>query len=276
MISYSLTSAYDSRIVPLLRRMINLESLSLSLNITRSRFLSRTHFDDRILRRLPKLNSFTFHISTAVSTYGTTHLLSAKDVEMTFDGWKYSPVHCSMYYFANQLGVAYLSSTASVKMTSLKFIANRFRRRPFQSVTDLRLYGTSAWEHDYFQWIVQAFPLLKYFTINNETPQENQRSIKTVNEKSIIEYAHLIALNLTNAHMDYVRQFLLHTRAHLPNLDTFMIQYDQLVTVTENFTSDSARINCAQVKRLLIHELVDYSHQLLLYFPLCENTLHSK
>ncbi len=131
--SYPLTNAYDSRIVPLLRRMINLKKLGLYLNIKRNRFINGIHFNERVFPHMSKLNSFQLYITTTISTYNTIHLLSANDIQKTFTNWKYSSMNCSVYYFANQLGVSHIYST-TVKMTCLKFIANRFRRRRSFSV----------------------------------------------------------------------------------------------------------------------------------------------
>jgi hypothetical protein len=140
---------------------------------------------------MSKLNSFRFHITTTISAYNTIHSLSANDIQKTFTNWKYSSMNCSVYYFANQLGVSHIYST-TVKMTCLKFIANRFRRRPFPFVTDLKLYGTSSVEHVFFEWTARAFHLLKYFTLHNLISQENKRNDKQ--NSSIIKYLHLITL----------------------------------------------------------------------------------
>jgi hypothetical protein len=139
---------------------------------------------------------------------------------------------------------------------------------PFPFVTDLKLYGTSSFEHVFFEWTARAFLLLKYFTLHNLTSQENKRNDKQ--NSSIIKYLHLITLNLSNIHIDYARQFLCHINTQLPNLHTLMIEYEQLETVTNNFTSDLTRINCAQVKQLLTNELNVYPEHFYLYFPFSE------
>jgi len=260
--SHAITDGYDDQIVRLLRRMINLKNLALYLNTRRRVFIDRIHFDRMIFHRISQLNSFTFHISTTMSTYDTNQFLSANDIQNTFNDWKYSLVHCSVYYFANQLAVSHIYSTTA-KRTCIPFVTKRFHRIPFQFVTDLKLYGTYSFEHHFFEWIARTFPLLKYFTLHNLTPQENERE----NDKQISSYLHLIKLDLMNTHIDYALQFLCHTNTYVPNLHTLMIQYEQLRTVTNNFTSDLTRNNCRQVKQLLTNELIEYPKDFDLYFP---------
>jgi hypothetical protein len=252
--------------------MINLESLTLHLNLKRKRFINGIHLEEKVLIHLPKLTSFTFHIFTTISIYNTNYLLSADDIQKTFIDWKYSLVNCCVYYFDNRLGVSHIYSTAA-KMTYIKHVANRFHGKKFRFVTDLKLYGTCSFEHSFFKQIARVFPLLKYFTLHNLMRQEKKREIKIINGKPrfpVIQYLHLTRLNFIDIHIDYALQFLCYTNTYCPNLDTLMIQYDQLITVTNNFASDLTRKHCAQIKRLLTDELIVYPEHFYCYFPSLE------
>jgi hypothetical protein len=127
-------------------------------------------------------------------------------------------------------------------------------------------------EHVYFNWIARAFPLLKYLTIDNLTPQEHKDEIEAinVNQNSTIYFPQLVVIILIDAHIDYVDQFLRHTKSHVPCLSSLEINYEKLVNVTNNFTSDLTRINCAQLKRLWIGEEIVYPKHFYLYFPFLE------
>lgn len=243
--------------------MSNLKSLILNLNIERLVFIDRIYLDEQVLNHIPKLNSFTFHICTAISISNTVQLLSTKDIQQTFIDWKYSSITCCVDYFSNDIGLCHIYSTP-VKMIRFMYVTNSFRGYDFQFVKNLKLYDTRSFEHDFFEWINRACPLLRYLTIYNLTPQENKRQ----NEKktSIIKYLHLIRLDLDNAHIDYANQFLCHTSTYLPHLITLVIRYEQLITVTNNFTNDLTRVNCAQLKRLLNDELTVYPSHFYLYF----------
>ncbi|CAF2418395.1 unnamed protein product [Rotaria sp. Silwood2] len=215
---YSLTNAYDCHIVPLLRQRLT--------------FIDRIHLDEQVLNYMSKLNSFTFHICTFISTSNTVQFLSTNDIQKTFIDWKYSLISCCVDYFSNEIGLCHIYSTP-VKITRFMYVTNSFRGSHFQFVTDLKLYDTHSFEHDFFEWASQAFPLLNKLTIFNLIPQENKRQIS-----SIIKYLHLRRLDLINAHIDYANQFLFHTYAYLPRLVTLMIRYEQLTIVTNNFTND--------------------------------------
>jgi len=85
---------------------------------------------------------------------------------------------------------------------------------------------------------------------------------------SVVEYPHLTSLDITYVHIDYVEQFLHESKTHLPHLTELHINYDQLQTVTDNFTRDATRLLCSQVKRLIIEEKIVYPKDFYLYFPL--------
>ena len=51
------------------------------------------------------------------------------------------------------------------------------------------------------------------------------------------------------------------------NFVLLKIQYDKLVTVTNNFTNDATQINSNQLKQLIFDELIVYSEHFHQYFP---------
>jgi hypothetical protein len=61
LISCDITVEYDNRVVPLLRRMSNLERLTLYLRVRdRDTFIDGTHLYNDILIYMPRLYSLTF------------------------------------------------------------------------------------------------------------------------------------------------------------------------------------------------------------------------
>ena len=76
--------SYDSKILPLLRRMSYLEKLTLYLRIKdRDRFIDGTHLKNEILVNMPQLHSFTFYICTYVETVDLSYKLSSEDIQQT-------------------------------------------------------------------------------------------------------------------------------------------------------------------------------------------------
>jgi hypothetical protein len=65
----------------------------------------------------------------------------------------------------------------------------------------------------------------------------------------------------------YVEQFLLDTKTYAPRLREIEVFFDQLITVTENFTRDATRRNCVNIKRLIFERTIEYPEELYPYFP---------
>ncbi|CAF1146216.1 unnamed protein product [Rotaria sordida] len=144
-------------------------------------------------------------------------------------------------------------------------ISNRFPNMIFDTVTHLYAYDTIPMEHEFFMQISRNFPKLKCFSMKNDNSQT--RNCDQWNSYPIIEYSHLISLDIMNVNTDYVEQFLLQTKTHLPCLTELKVNYNQLATVTMNFTRDETRHNCSKVKRLILKESKVFSKDYYRYFP---------
>ncbi|CAF4516592.1 unnamed protein product, partial [Rotaria magnacalcarata] len=74
---------YD-RIASLLRRMSNLEKLTLNISIKdRNSVIDGTYIQHDILDCMPQLHSFTFYICTYVETVDLSYKLSSEDIQQT-------------------------------------------------------------------------------------------------------------------------------------------------------------------------------------------------
>jgi hypothetical protein len=71
-----------------------------------------------------------------------------------------------------------------------------------------------------------------------------------------------------NSDVSYTEEFLLETKTYLPCLTEFRVNYEQLKGVTENFTRNTTRRNCSQIKQLITEVTLTHSNELSLYFPL--------
>jgi len=249
--------------------MPNLNSLILHLNIKQSQVIDGIHLNENILHHMLHLNTFTFNICSIILTSETNNFLSADVIQNTFINWKYSPVICCIDHFSNGYTYSHIYSTP-FKMTRFMWLTNNFRGHHLQSVIDLTLYDKRPFEHAFFEWISKGFPLLKYLKVNNLTPQIMKCETTSINDKQIsskISYLHLFQLNLYDAHIDYVEQFVCDKNAYVPSLHTLILEYEELVTVTNNFTNDSTRFNCRQLKRLISDKSRMFSERFRLYFP---------
>jgi hypothetical protein len=123
-------------------------------------------------------------------------------------------------------------------------------------------------EHEFFERIARSFPLLNNITVFNQRKQKRSRQCLDHEQvASVVEYSHLTELDLRYAHIDYVEQFLINTRIYLPHLNVIRVQYQHLTIVTENFTNNATRLNCAKVKRVITEEAMVHSKDFYLYFP---------
>ncbi|CAF4006035.1 unnamed protein product [Adineta steineri] len=267
--SYKNENAYDCRILPLLRRMPNLETLTFDLYIEQLTIIDGLHLSEQLLIHMIYLNKFVFHICTISKTSETNYFLTTNDIKNTFLNWKYSSVSCGIDHFSDGYSYCHIYSTP-FQMTRFMWLSNSFRGQDFSYVTKLSLYDTRPFEHDFFEWLSQACPSLKDLHIANSTPQKNKRQVATVDDKQIcskISYLHLFKLNLNYAHMDYVDQFLCYTNTYLLTFHTLIIQYDKLVTVSNNFTNDAKQINCSQIKQIVFGQLLVLPKDFYDYFP---------
>ncbi|CAF3672654.1 unnamed protein product [Rotaria sp. Silwood1] len=78
--------------------------------------------------------------------------------------------------------------------------------------------------------IIITFPLLEDLTVLNTVNQKKRSNKLDEHEQtfSIIEYSHLMTLDLIMSHGDYVKQFLFNTNTRLPRLSTLSIDYENL------------------------------------------------
>jgi len=75
-------------------------------------------------------------------------------------------------------------------------------------------------------------------------------------------------LGVRYAHTDYMNQFLCDEYTRISQPFALSIEHEELLTVTNNFTSDATRINCSQINLLLIHKPIVYPEIFYIYFPL--------
>jgi hypothetical protein len=121
-------------------------------------------------------------------------------------------------------------------------------------------------EHDFFYWIANAFPKLRTLIVNNLESQERKQSNDKPNDQ--FHYPNLVFVVVRFAHTDYINQFLRDEYTHISQPFALSIEYEKLLTVTNNFTNDATRINCSQINCLLIHKPIVYPESFYLYFPL--------
>ncbi|CAF1281091.1 unnamed protein product [Rotaria sordida] len=264
--SITYTLVYDSCIIPLLRRMINLEELILYLSLIRynSTYVDGIQLFDQILIYMPQLNRFTFSINTWVQNENTIiDLSSNEDIQQSFIEKGYGPVASYVHTIPMKaINKAHIYSLP-YQFENFLHLNNSFQGGIFTKVRYLMMNDTEPFEHQLFQRISQDFSFLKCLIIFNEQPQKNKQHSST-----LIIFPHLIYLNLSSAHVDYAEQFLVEKNTHLPHLLTLHIKYESLLMITNNFTNNATRLKCSKLKSLNISEPFVRSENFHQYFPL--------
>jgi len=251
--SFLPTSEYDNQILPLLRQMSQLEKLTLSLQVhLRISFIDGTHLDNDIISKMPYLHTFIFDIVTEYVIINEKLLPTSDDVRRALIQRGYN-VGCYIDYVCNRTGRCHIYSLPftleRIQEITIKFPGSVFMHVRHLVVSDF----FRSIEHDFFVLISQAFPLLEYLTVYSIVEQKKKRSNKPDEHEqafSIVEFSHLMTLNLSMAHVDYAKQFLLDSNTRLPRLSTLYIDYQKLAEVTEDFTSDTAHANCEKLKNI--------------------------
>ncbi len=104
----------------------------------------------------------------------------------------------------------------------------------FKRVCKIALFDERPFEHEFFLQIAKSFPFVSELRLLNREPQKNDKQ-----QCSIIEYPYLTKLGIVQSHENYVEQFLNNNKMYLSNNIYFLVEYDFLQRVTDNFTSDT-------------------------------------
>ncbi|CAF3358699.1 unnamed protein product [Rotaria sp. Silwood2] len=272
LICYRRTEEYKIQVLPLLRQMSHLEELTLYLYILdKSTFISGTHLDNEILIHMPRLHKFTFYFASENDIDDDTDIrIFNSDIQQTFTKIKYGQVACTINYSEPCKIICHIFSLP-FKFHFLQRIGNNIPNIVFNSVTYLKLWDKYEFKHEFFIRLTRGFPFLqKLYIWNIKSPfwRCQEFHLRDKDWCSIVEYPHLISLNIKHAHPHYIEHFLNETKTHLPRLRELKITFYNLKNVTKNFTRDETRRNCARVNRLIVECQIVYSEDVHNYFPL--------
>ncbi|CAF3425536.1 unnamed protein product [Rotaria sp. Silwood2] len=261
------TYCYDNEIVSLLRRMLNLEELTLFLSVirTESTYINGKQLNDEVLIHIPRLNKFTFNIHTHVINNNIKiDLPSNDDIRNSFIKIGYQQVDSfADDKLVNNRGNCHVYSLP-YQFRNFMFMNSAFQGGGFDKVRCLIMFDRRPFEYELFKIISRDFPFLENLTLRNSEPQQNKQQQSSI----FITFVHLVELDLHSIHIDYVVQFLSDRNILLPRLKNLYIDYEPLITVTNHFTNDATRLNCAKIEQLFIKEPFVRPENFQSYFPL--------
>ena len=247
--------------------MLNLEELTLFLSVirTESTYIDGTQLYDEVLSHMPRLNKFTFSIHThLINNNVRMDLPSNDDIRNSFIRRGYQQVDSfADDELMNNDGNCHVYSLP-YQFSHFMFMNIAFQGGRFDKVRWLLMHDKRPFEHELFKIISRDFPFLEKLSMSNDEPQQKKQQ----QSSTFITFVHLFQLDLHFAHIDYVVQFLLDRNTLLPRLTNLFIKYEPLVTVTNHFTNDATRLNCAKIEKLFIKEPFVRPEIFHSYFPL--------
>jgi hypothetical protein len=261
------TLFYDEEVVPLLRRMLNLQELTLFISIkNNTTYIDGNQLYDEVLKYMPRLNQFIFSIHTRIMNDYSKKIISLpsnSDIRNSFIKRGIQSIHiCADDKLIDYRGNCHVYSLP-YQFQQFLYMNNSFQGGNFDKVRLLSMYDIRPFEHELFQIIAQDFPFLQQLSIYNDKRQKNKQH----HLSTLIKFNHLFELNLFCAHDDYIIQFLSENNTHLPCLTNLIVMYDSLTVVTNYFTNDVTRLNCTKIKSLITHEILVASQNFYSYFP---------
>ncbi|CAF3646356.1 unnamed protein product [Rotaria socialis] len=256
---------YDELIIPLLRRMSNLESLSLYLAHDHiHRFIDGNDLKKNIINHIPRLNKFLFNIRSIISLNDQMSLLSNNDIQRTFSNFTGNQIISCVDYFPKMKRGQCHAYSYPYTLNYYHNITNNFPGGLFKRVGEISLYDEHPFEYEFFIEIAQAFPCLRKLSLSNRKGQKLKNNNMNY---PLIKYPHLNDLELIDIHKDYVELFLDNTKTLLSDNLCLSVEYRPLRKVTNNFKKDTMRFNCAKVIQLMIPAKFKISQRFKAYFP---------
>ncbi|CAF1450628.1 unnamed protein product [Rotaria sp. Silwood1] len=253
---------YKTFLIPLLRRMPNLEELGLYFVNPIGPIIDGINLKENIFNYMPKLKKFEFDIHSLIRFNNQFNLPSNEDIQNTFKNVKSNQIISCIDYFPKIHEFQCHIYSYPYTLNYYESITNNFPGGLFTCVHHISLFDERPFEHEFFLQIAKSFPFIKDLRLCNLEPQNNNKQ-----QQSIIEYPHLIILDLRKIHVNYLEQFLNNTKMSLLNDIILHVNYNLLQRVTDNFTRNAARINCSKVQRLFLYNKRELSPGLKDYFP---------
>jgi len=245
--------------------MSSLERFTLCIRVRhRASFIDGTYLDNAVLSHMPHLVKFCFDIVTHVTISGQVNP-SSDDIRRTFIERGHH-VDCYIDYFKYRSDRCHVYSIP-FNINRIFAITHSFPGGNFIYVRILCINDDiHSFEQEFFARISRAFPLLSRLSLDIRYERKKISEEKS----SIIEYSHLTELRFCNVHIDYVEQFLSESNTRLPCLNKIYISYEDLVSVTENFTRSTTHINCPKLKHIIFNRKMAMVHSKDYYlcFPL--------
>ncbi|UJR29789.1 hypothetical protein I4U23_017335 [Adineta vaga] len=228
------TDFYDKLILPFLYQMSNLERLNLSISVEKI-FIDRLNLTNDIINHFLRLNQFTFDIHSIMTINNEIILPTEEDFPN-----RQILSYIDHFPYLNQS--QYHIYTYPSQMSFHPNISNQYPGGYYPTVRLISLYDEKPFEHEFFLRISQLFPCVEKLILCNRQPQKYKQS-----SKLIVQYFHLIELDIVDIYFDYIEEFLCDTRTFFRNNIRLRINDSALIHETDYFRREDTRMNCSKV-----------------------------
>lgn len=262
--------------MPFLQRMSNLEELNLFFAVSKRdtfRVVDGNDLKNNILIHLSQLKTFHFSIYTYLYQLNNpipneNDYPSNDDIQQSFIDNKFEQVRSYIHHSSSK--DIYKCHVYSIPFQFKAFmrLSSSFTKDIFTHVRTLAINDCVSWDYHFFNKVNQSFPFIEILMICNSSPQENNSQLNNnVELFPIVTFSRLLDLHIYLSHIDYTKQLLFNRYTHLPRLCQLQIEYEQLITLTNNFTNNPTELNCSQIQSLIINECFVRPQNFSLFFP---------
>lgn len=247
--------------------MIDLEKLTLYLRVDCQRaFIDPKSLIDAFSMCSPRLQSFNFYLSTQHKKNDLSHYsFNYRTQPILINGRCQEVLHMISPW---PRGEVYHMFTLPFEFDKLFSISRTFPNILFRHVAELWVCKVLSLGHEFLLRIAQSFPLLTRLFVDDmfSSLDAMRMSDNSLSDK-VAEYPHLTSLDIFRTSTITVEQFLNEKTTCMPRLANLSVQYEHLRIVTQDFTREETRRNCANVTRLVTYAVMVGSKDYYNYFP---------
>ena len=247
--------------------MVSLQRLSLGLNITCPDVTDPLDLVEQLTSGLRQLHSFNLFVVVTNRNAQLSRHLRSDDEQRQEKLKRYGQV-CDLVNRSGESAVQHFF-TLPAEFTSMMQLGRDFPETRFRHVVLLWVSNEGPFDHGFFVRVARCFPVLRLFHVEEgyaelEHPADFHRP---THPDQVIEFPLVDSLHLYTATRHGIEQMLNENLTRLPRLARLTIISKDLSTVTQNFTRQETRRNCARVTELITYQVTVGTEDYHEHFP---------
>ncbi|CAF3506856.1 unnamed protein product [Rotaria socialis] len=220
---------------------------------------------------MPQLQTFSFNIITRTNVTAYVNDQLYEDIRCTFLNGKFHQVDFYLDQYPDGMARSHIYSLP-YRMNVMRAIRSTFSGGLFTNVRAISLPDLFCpFKHKIYDRIAHSFPRLTDLIAFNHKPRNykpSHEAKKNNQMSSVIVFPHLTHIEICFGNINIAEQLLVDINMLLLHLINLTIPYSCIDEVTEDFTRDATRWNCANIKRLNFNRVsLVHCKEFHLYFP---------